>query len=106
MAERGRTRPGGAKGARAPARAPAGFETLVNAVGGTLDFPNMLAIADILPVMVAYVDRSLTYRFVNKPLADWLGRPRKDIIGKTVREVIGDKAFAPRAPLFAAALAG
>ena len=83
----------------APRRA---FEPLVTALGGgTLDFSAMLAIADILPVMVAYVDRSLTYRFVNKPLADWLGRPRKDVLGKTVREIIGEEAFAPRAPLFA-----
>jgi PAS domain S-box-containing protein len=86
--------------------APAGFETLVTAVGGTLDFSNMLAIADILPVMVAYVDRSLTYRFVNKPLADWLGLPRKDVLGRAVREIIGEEAFEARAPLYATALAG
>ena len=36
----------------------------------------MLAIADMLPVMVAYFDRDLRYRFVNKPLADWLELPR------------------------------
>ncbi len=89
-----------------PAGPPAGFETLVTAVGGTLDFSNMLAIADILPVMVAYVDRTLTYRFVNKPLADWLGVARKDVLGKGVREIIGEAAFEARAPLYATALAG
>ena len=67
-------------------RTPRDFEPLVTALGGgTLDFSAMLAIADILPVMVAYIDRSLTYRFVNKPLADWLGLPRKDILGRTIR---------------------
>ena len=89
-----------------PAGPPAGFETLVTAVGGTLDFSNMLAIADILPVMVAYVDRTLTYRFVNKPLADWFGLPRNEVIGKAVREIIGEEAFDARAPLYATALAG
>lgn len=84
-----------------------GFEPLVTALGGgALDFSAMLAIADIMPVMVAYIDSSLTYRFVNKPLADWLGLPRKDILGKTIREVIGEEAFAPREPLFQAALKG
>ncbi len=37
------------------ARTPAGFEMLVTALGGgVLDFPAMLAIADILPVMTGY----------------------------------------------------
>ena len=49
----------------------------------------MLAIADMLPVMTAYVDRDLVYRFINKPLAEWLGRPRKDVLGRTMREVHG-----------------
>jgi PAS domain S-box-containing protein len=103
MAERGQ---GTNEGRRGP-RTPRGFEPLVTALGGgTLDFSAMLAIADILPVMVAYIDRDLTYRFVNKPLADWIGRPRKEILGRTIREVIGEEAFAPREPLFQAALKG
>ena len=36
----------------------------------------MLALADELPVMIAYFDRDLRYRFLNKALADWLERPR------------------------------
>ena len=88
-------------------RTPRDFEPLVTALGGgTLDFAAMLAIADILPVMVAYIDSSLTYRFVNKPLADWLGLPRKEILGRTIRDLIGEAAFAPREPLFEAALKG
>ena len=37
----------------------------------------MLAIADLLPVMIAYFDTRLRYRFINKPLAEWLERPRE-----------------------------
>ncbi|HKP34206.1 MAG TPA: PAS domain-containing protein, partial [Sphingomicrobium sp.] len=89
------------------ARTPHGFEALVTALGGgVLDFPAMLAIADILPVMTGYVDRDLVYRFVNKPLADWMGVPRKDILGRHIREMIGAAAFAEREPLLAAALNG
>jgi PAS domain S-box-containing protein len=86
---------------------PPGVEALVTAMGGgTLDFSAMLAIADILPVMIAYVDRDLVYRFVNKPLAEWLGRPRKEILGRPIREVIGTQAFEQRTPMYEAALAG
>src|SRR3954462_3618447 len=70
------------------ARTPHDYAPLVTALGGgVLDFPAMLAIADILPVMTAYLDSTLTYRFVNRPLAQWLGLPRKEILGKAVREI-------------------
>ena len=87
-------------------RTPRDYAPLVTAFGGVLDFPAMLAIADILPVMTAFVDATLTYRFVNRPLAQWIGRPRKEILGKTVRELVGDEAFAQREPMLRAALAG
>src|SRR4051812_30397479 len=83
------------------------FAPLVTALGGgVLDFPAMLAIADILPVMTAYADRDLVYRFVNKPLAKWLGLQRSEILGKPIREVIGADAFDARLPMYEAALKG
>src|SRR5438552_2641397 len=86
---------------------PAGFEPLVTALGGgNLDFAAMLAIADILPVMVAYVDRNLVYRFVNKPLADWFSLPRKEMLGRGVSEIIGEEEFGQREAMYAAALGG
>ncbi|MBA3512512.1 PAS domain S-box protein, partial [Sphingomonas sp.] len=66
----------------------------------------MLALADVLPVMTAYIDREQRYRFLNKPLADWFERPRSEILGRTLREVLGEDAYALREPLIAAALAG
>jgi PAS domain S-box-containing protein len=68
--------------------------------------PGLLTLADLLPVMTAFVDRELRYRFINKPLAEWLERPRKEMIGKTMREVIGARAFAERKPMLEAALKG
>ena len=88
-------------------RKPHGFDTLVTALGGgTLDFSAMLAIADILPVMVAYLDTNLIYRFVNKPLAEWLGVPRSQVLGRTVQEIIGEEAFGQREALYQVALGG
>jgi len=89
------------------ARTPAGFEMLVTALGGgVLDFPAMLAIADILPVMTGYIDRDFVFRFLNKPLADWFGAPRKDILGRSLRDMLGEAAFEQRLALLEAALAG
>ena len=66
----------------------------------------MLALADLLPVMVAYLDRDLTYRFVNRAYADWFDRSRTEIIGKTVHQHLGDDAYAERQELLSAALSG
>ncbi len=68
--------------------------------------PGMLAIADLLPVMCAYVDRSFTYRFLNKGLAEWFEKPRGAILGKTMREVLGEASWEHRQPILQAALAG
>jgi PAS domain S-box-containing protein len=88
-------------------RTPPGMEMLVTALGGgVLDFPAMLAIADILPVMTGYLDRDFVFRFLNKPLADWFGAQRKDILGRPLRELLGDTAFEQRLPMLEAALTG
>jgi PAS domain S-box-containing protein len=68
--------------------------------------PGLLALADLLPVMTAYVDRSEVFRFANKPYAEWLGVPRKEIIGRTMRQVLGDKNYAERKAMIEAAMAG
>ena len=95
------------KARRGGARTLSDFQPLITALGGgVLDFPAMLAIADILPVMTGYIDRGFVYRFVNKPLAEWIGLPRKDLLGKHMRDVIGAAAFAEREPLLKAALKG
>ncbi|MEO7786626.1 MAG: PAS domain-containing protein, partial [Sphingomicrobium sp.] len=61
------------------------------------DLRAQLAIADSLPVMIAFLDREERYRFINKPLADWFERPRSEILGRTVREVMGAAHYARRA---------
>src|SRR5438270_8024600 len=68
--------------------------------------PGLLALADLLPVMTAYIDRTETFRFVNKPYADWMGVSRKDILGRTMREILGKANYTERKPLIDAALAG
>jgi PAS domain S-box-containing protein len=66
----------------------------------------LLALADLLPVMTAYADREMRLQFINKPFAEWLDRPRSELLGETLREVLGDEAFEHRRPMIEAALAG
>jgi PAS domain S-box-containing protein len=87
-------------------RVPRDFEPLVTALGGFLDFPAMLAIADILPIMVAYYDRDFICRFCNKPYAEWVGLPRKEILGRHSTDIIGEEGFRDRKPLAEQAFKG
>ncbi len=87
-------------------RTPSDYEPLVTALGGVLDFPAMLAIADILPVMAAFVDRDFIYRFLNKPFAEWVEKPRKEILGRHMRDIVGEKVFENRRVLLEQALKG
>jgi PAS domain S-box-containing protein len=92
MADRRSSTPKADKG---PSRAATAF-----------DFNAVLAIADSLPVMVAYCDRDEVYRFCNRPIADWFERPRHEILGRKVAEVMGEQAYARRKDSLAMALAG
>jgi len=81
-------------------------EPVVPPADGAFDFAGIRAVADMLPVMVAFVDRDCRYRFVNKPMSDWFELPRHEMLGKTMRELLGDEAWAQREPLVASALKG
>ena len=68
--------------------------------------PGMLALADLLPVMVAYFDSAQVMRFLNKPLAEYLGRPRSELLGLTLREILGEEGYERRRTMIDAALSG
>jgi PAS domain S-box-containing protein len=50
-------------------------------------------ITDALPVCISYVDANRCYRFVNHTYEDWFSRSRDQILGKHVREILGEKAY-------------
>ena len=68
--------------------------------------PGLLALADLLPVMTAFVGRDEVYRFVNKPYSDWIGLPRKQMLGMTMRALLGAANYGARKPMIDAALRG
>jgi diguanylate cyclase (GGDEF)-like protein/PAS domain S-box-containing protein len=45
-------------------------------------------IADNAPGLVAYVDRTLRYRFVSKSYEEWLGRPVAEITSRPIEELL------------------
>ncbi len=49
-------------------------------------------ITDNLPIRIAYVDRDMRYRFVNKRHCERFARPREEIVGKTFDELHGQAA--------------
>ena len=66
----------------------------------------LLAIADALPVLISYVDKEQVFRFVNKTYETWFERPRSEILGRRVEEVMSPAMYEARRPYVERALAG
>ncbi len=58
----------------------------------------MLALADALPVLVAFIDADERYVFINTRYEDFVGCARDEVLGKTIREIGGEAAYAAFAP--------
>jgi PAS domain S-box-containing protein len=58
------------------------------------------------PFMLVRCDRDLRYRFVSATCAQMLGRPAKDIEGKTIAEIVGNEALKVMLPHIEQVLAG
>ena len=63
-------------------------------------------IADALPGLVAYWDRTLRCRFANRPYLEWFGKPPEAIVGNTMQELLGERLFALNEPHVLGALSG
>jgi PAS domain S-box-containing protein len=51
-------------------------------------------VADAAPALLAYIDDSFTYRWMNKGYERWFGRPIEELTGRKVWEVLGEEAWA------------
>jgi len=63
-------------------------------------------VTDVAPIYIAHCDCDYRYLFVNRSFAERFGQSPRDIVGKTVRDVIGAAAFEGLRPHMAAALLG
>jgi len=66
----------------------------------------LLAIADALPVLISYVDKDQIFRFVNKAYESWFERPRSEIVGRRVADVMTPSMYEARRPYLERALSG
>ena len=64
------------------------------------------SVTEAIPESVAVVGADLRYRFVNSAFERWTATPREQIIGQTMRDVLGRDAFLHSLPQLARALAG
>lgn len=64
------------------------------------------SIIDVLPQFVSYVDREYRYRFANRTYQKKFGMAPEAIIGKAVKDVIGEAAFEKGRPYAEKALRG
>jgi diguanylate cyclase (GGDEF)-like protein/PAS domain S-box-containing protein len=63
-------------------------------------------VADALPLRVAYIDIDERYRFNNLAYERGFGLTRQQILGRTVRELLGDAAYRTVEPYIRAVLRG
>ena len=63
-------------------------------------------ITNTVPVLIAYLDRDHRYRFVNETYEAWFGQSPTAVIGKHVREVLGESAYKAVLPYMEQAFSG
>ncbi|PKM46439.1 MAG: hypothetical protein CVV05_01820 [Gammaproteobacteria bacterium HGW-Gammaproteobacteria-1] len=61
---------------------------------------------DNAPALIAYVGADGRYRRVNRCFEEWLRLPREQIVGRSVREVVGEAAWEVIGPQVEQAMAG
>jgi len=64
------------------------------------------AVTDNMPAMFAYADRTQTYRFANAHFRHVMGVEPETLIGRTMREFLGEEAHAALLPQIEGALRG
>lgn len=63
-------------------------------------------ITDAMPALIAYVDADETYRFVNRRYGEVFRRPRHEIVGSTMRDLLGAEEYGRRRPHIGTVMAG
>ncbi|MEH2468023.1 AAA family ATPase [Nostoc sp.] len=63
-------------------------------------------ITDALPALISYVDANGRYQFVNRSHEVWFSCSRDEILGKSVRELLGEAAYQIAEPYINRAQAG
>ena len=63
-------------------------------------------ITDNVPALIAFIDRDLHYRFNNATYREWFGTEPAALLGRPMREIVGEEVFARVQPHLQRVLAG
>jgi PAS domain S-box-containing protein len=63
-------------------------------------------ITDALPALISYVDANRHYQFINRTYEIWFSRSREEILGKSVRELLGETVYPMMEPYINQAFEG
>jgi PAS domain S-box-containing protein len=63
-------------------------------------------LTDALPVLISYVDRERRYQFTNEAYRAWFNQDPAALVGRPVREVVGEQAYAATQGYMTRVLAG
>lgn len=63
-------------------------------------------ITDAMPALIAYVDADEIYRFVNRRYGEMFRRPRHEIVGSSLCELLGEAEYRRRRPHIGTVMAG
>ena len=63
-------------------------------------------ITDAMPSLIAYIDRNTCYQFSNNGYEEWFGMSASEIKGRSMEEVLGEKAYNNLKPYVIKALSG
>ena len=63
-------------------------------------------ITNTVPVLISFIDSEQRYRFNNQKYEEWFGHPASEIYGKSLRDVLGEAAYATIRPYVERVLAG
>jgi diguanylate cyclase (GGDEF)-like protein/PAS domain S-box-containing protein len=61
---------------------------------------------DSIPSPLAYVDAGYVYRYANQSFLNWFSASRSEVVGRPVRDVLGEARYLRGKPFFERALAG
>ncbi|MGF7149474.1 diguanylate cyclase (GGDEF)-like protein/PAS domain S-box-containing protein [Sphingomonas zeicaulis] len=62
--------------------------------------------ANTAPALIAYIDQTLTYRYANETYRLWRGMAPDEVVGKSMREIVGERSYAMLEAKARAALGG
>ena len=63
-------------------------------------------ITDALPILIAYVNSQQHYRYTNRTYETWFGKSRSDLIGRSMKELLGENNYQKILPYVTTVLTG